>query len=281
MEHRKVLKALKGAYRNCVMLLQETLRWEPCGDRGRHVIITAGGSNCAIAVPRQFGNAIGETKSGDNFTALQLHDVCFVSVYLPHDLDAAATTMEKIAALMEEWKSFKRLVIGGGLNVALAANHDPVTGSFVWPASAERLAGERMRRAMIMGWLSELGVRALNTFEPSLLASQQCWTWCDTRDRFSQVDFICTSSHFEGEVGVEEKLVPSDHHPVGGVLRAAEPIAVASRPGGNLVGWQPEKDDFRKNCLGGLNQNSITDSEISLERLEGMVKGLPRGFSGS
>ena len=156
--YKGIVKAQRDAYYRCVLLFQETKRWVATPRCGSHILLTADGCQCSIAVPRGIGEAIGQTMHNTNFYAVRLYSVAVVSAYLPHSLEEAVQTMEDITKLIRRWRSdgCKHTVLGGDFNAMLPEGHSPTTGGHVMRASATRQARERKRRGIVMSWLREL-----------------------------------------------------------------------------------------------------------------------------
>ena len=115
--YKGIVKAQRDAYYRCVLLFRETKRWVATPRCGSHILLTADGCQCSIAVPRGIGEAIGQTMHNTNFYAVRLYSVAVVSAYLPHSLEEAVQTMEDITKLIRRWRSdgCKHTVLGGRL----------------------------------------------------------------------------------------------------------------------------------------------------------------------
>jgi len=129
--------------------------------------------------------------------------------------------------------------------------------------------------------LRELGVRALNTFEPSGIDSKQQWTWSNPKsNRYSQIDFLCVCDNMEGEVAVHAKKIKSDHHPVGGRVFAAQPFACRTRAAKSFIGWQPDDEDataaFRQGCMESCGIAADGRSCMSTFHLKGLEENVLR-----
>ena len=230
---RKVVKAVRGAYDRCIILFQEVASWE-AADIDTYAIVSKVGCDCAVGVPSHLRSNIEKSHNDEFFTAIQIFSVCFVFVHLPHSGrpdDEVYSCMTRISALIHNWKSHrkpvKHVILGGDLNVTLPSNLHPITGPHVF----NRCIRNKERVTIILDWLAELSLVALNTFPPEKAHSQQSWTRANTKGSRTQIDYIFMPQGFAGHAWVEcPWKIPSDHFPVCAAISALQKLGTVPRP---------------------------------------------------
>eukprot|EP00974_Lingulodinium_polyedra_P058089 5593493-Lingulodinium_polyedra.AAC.1 len=111
-------------------------------------------------------------------------------------------------------KPVKGFLIAGDLNVTLPSELQPLTGEAV----AARVRDPHPSRARAaVGWLASLHVWACNTFWSCLHGelAQQLYTWRDSQNNTTQIDYICIPSGWNAELVMKRGWVAqgkdSDH----------------------------------------------------------------------
>lgn len=240
---RKVVKAVREAYDRCIILLQEASSWKNA-EIANYAIFSERGKDCAIGVPASLRSSVDKDHHDERFTAIQIHNVGFISVHLPHSGrpdHEFYDTMTRISALIELWKSsqrpLKHLVLGGDLNVSLPAYRLPITGPHIY----ERPTHSKHRVDSVLDWLAGLQLRASNTWVPELTRSQQTWTWKNSKGHRAQLDYICPSESLLGRAWVEASWpIKSDHCPISAALWGLTPLGQLRIPVPSSVGWAPK-----------------------------------------
>ena len=277
---RRIVKAVRGAYDRCIILLQEVTSWE-AADIDKYAIYTQRGCDCAIGVPSHLRSNVEGFHNDDCSTAIQIFGLGFVSLHLPHSgrpNDEVFDCMARISALVHSWKSkrhpLKYWILGGDLNITLPANLSPTTGGHVFNKAIKN----KPRVAAVLDWLAEHSLVALNTFTPEAVHSQQAWTWENKKGARSQIDYVLVPDCFIGRAWVEYAWrIPSDHSPVCSAVSALAPLGVIQLHAHTLAGWAPEsaasRADFQYACLNEcrVDQHGLA-ADVTLASLESTVK---------
>lgn len=276
---KKTVQAARAAYGNCIMLLQEAASWGPADVEG-YSVYSEIGKDCAILIPHVLNRHVIAFHHSEFFSAVQIFQVMFVSLHLPHSQRPDADVyrcMSEVSALVHPWKSKHKpivsIVLAGDFKVTLPPDCHPVTGSHVYHKPLR--CKERVRR--IMEWIVQFGLVALNSWKPADFAPQQSWTWSNGRGAFSQIDYICTPEEFVGKAYVETEFgIPSDHCPVIARVCAKSPIGRMTRRPAPLTGWQPaclvQMNQFKEGCGSMLSVSRFGKSPIrSLRAIEEVV----------
>ena len=284
-KRRKLIKALRESFDQAVGLLQEVKAWDQYEAKGLQ-ILTEVGSDCGVVVPKRLAPHIKDIKHSKQFSAVQIYEVIFLSVHMPHNGlpdEEAFDVMEEVSKLVQQWKGKPKnpaghVVMGVDLNITLPPAHDPVTGLFVeWRAQPKR-----WKRDRIMEWLQELGLKALNTFEPDVIDSRQQWTWRNKRAR-TQIDYICASSIFQGTASViSEWPIKTDHMPMQARLKAPEALGRFLKRTYPITGWAPLTEHDRRHFREGVMRDSNIDShgkgEVAIIEVERAVQKAAMGI---
>ena len=246
-------------------------------------ILSEKGSDCAIGIPKGFKKHIHRIKHDEYFSAVQIFNVAFVSLHLPHSTKPDSeyhNVVDKIMALIHSWKSMRKtpvrnFVVGGDFNLTLPKNCFPISGNHV----LERMPKSKVRLDTLLDLLSAAGVRAMNTFDPDVWDDTQMKTWQNKRGHRSQIDYICAPQEFVGTACVETSWkIKSDHWPVAARCQLAERWVVTAAQLPSWTGWAPvdeaEKVKFQTACLEkcGVSCTGKFPGSLTMDGVEGAVR---------
>ena len=163
--------------------LQEVAKWGRLNGfiYSQMVLLTDRDCDCGFMVSRHLMPAVRNLVFGQFWAALLLQNSIFINVHLHHGDDRGGDVCHEVQQYihrvrMEHPNDHMHVVLLGDFNVELP-NTMGITGD--WVLHGRLYPAERS----VLAWLSQLSLRALNTFEASGMSDRQLWTWGRGRKR--------------------------------------------------------------------------------------------------
>ena len=241
------------------------------------------GFDCGFLVPVSLNPLVRDVKHGRYWSGLLLPGIIIFSVHFMHrpvgDQDSFIDsikyeTQEFFHACSAKYAGREITIIAGiDANVTLPPGIEGTTGtSTLSPLPSHTVVMQHS----VLSWLQQFDLRALNTYiegvSPSLL-----WTcgWKRSRERRSQIDYICGTRQLQGVAHPMNECTlrdnkhlrqGADHRPIMADLQlqyAVDQCCPRPLPRPTLFGWQPAGEEADREFRNKAADGHILDAPLS------------------